>query len=407
MGLSTSRHLADIISESLETAISNGVFSGGVATIIENLGNALTIAKGKTSSIDESPAIEANTLFDLASLTKVVATTPSILMSIQKGRLSLSDRVIDLIPELKQDKAGMTIAHLLTHTSGLPAWRPLFINHHGSESYIKAIAEEPLIGEPGCQVVYSDLGFMLLGFVLERIWDDELDSIAQTLVFSPLKMDATAYRPLETFKDRSINIAATEKGNGFEKNMVLDYLSKYEKAGLPAGSLKISNDEITALDWREGVITGTVHDCNAFYGLDGVSGHAGLFSTVEDLQKYINVWMADDGASFIDPFLRDIATRCHTGRLAPKRALGWEASSIGGNLSQMATGCSGGDLLSKHAFGHTGFTGTSIWCDPDRHAALILLTNRVHPEATDITKWRKAIHNRVFAAFGGSVQNPL
>jgi len=383
-----------LLSEKLDQGLRNHLFTGGSIGLFYDQGKSIIVSHGLTS-IDNGKPIDKLTVFDLASLTKVVATLPSILVSIQSGKLSLIDNVTDFIPELGEDKKDITIFHLLTHTSGLPAWRPYFINHNGRDAYIQAIANEPLVGRPGEQVIYSDLGFMLLGFVLERIWDETLDKVADELIFKPLDMKFTNYTPLNSTGNAVPSFAATELGNEFEYKMVIDYLAQQEAKQNPDGSLKISKKQIQSLNWRKGHIIGTVHDCNAFYGLNGVSGHAGLFSTIEDIKKYMEIWLEDSG--FINKQLKKMAFSNQTGWLSPRRGLGWEVSANDGSIEQKVKGCTGGDLISNSGFGHTGFTGTSIWRDPERGVTLCILTNRVHPKVSDLTKWRRQVHNQVFA----------
>jgi serine-type D-Ala-D-Ala carboxypeptidase len=387
--------------ESMTSGIEGEVFPGGISSVALAGNPPLTVVKGKLTYGTEAADVSIDTLYDLASLTKVTATLPAILLSVQSGKLLLSDCVEEYIPEFctgndSQRKRQITIFHLLTHTSGLPAWRPYFVTCNGPEEYIMAISTDPLIGEPGRQVVYSDLGFMLLGFILERIWDMKLEEIAEQLIFHPLGMSSTGYRPTDDPVLKKCSIAPTELGNQHEKNTTLAYLEEQKQHG----AFVFSKELVEKLPWRDEMIVGTVHDGNAFYGLNGVSGHAGLFSTISDLQRYMEIWSAPNN-SFIDPLLREFAANCQTGLLVPRRALGWEAAAAGGTIEQVVHSCSGGDLVSASAFGHTGFTGTSMWHDPVRQSTLIILTNRVHPKVNNaILKWRKKHANLIFAEVG-------
>ncbi|WP_134702034.1 serine hydrolase [Ammoniphilus sp. YIM 78166] len=374
-----------VLEESLTDGIEQGFFPTAIAGLKREGESPILAMKG----------VHEHTVFDVASLTKVVVTLPAILLSVQAGKLSLFDRVARHIPEFtlgfdREKKEQITLHQLLTHTSGLPAWRPLFITCQGRQAYIEAIGKEPLIGEPGKQVVYSDLGFMLLGFILERTWDLPLEEIAKRLIFQPFSMNHTGYGTRKEW-----DVAPTEEGNEYEKQMAWNYLQDH-----PAGSLAFTEEEWKSVPWRKGIIQGAVHDGNAHYGLGGVSGHAGLFSTVGDLLSYMKLW-SDPAGFYLDLLLRDFAIQCQSGALAPRRALGWEHSIMGGNQEQKARGCSGGDLVSASGFGHTGFTGTSIWHDPKRQATIVTLTNRVHPKVKDgIIRWRHMHHNRVFACVG-------
>ncbi len=385
--------------QSLQEGIRKGIFPGAVASVMTKGAQTCTAFKGWTGTA-EGAAVDEKTLYDLASLTKVMVTLPLVLLSIQSGKLSLTDSLVTFLPELEEGedserKAQIKIAHLLTHTSGLPAWRPFFLIAQGKKEYIRLIAQESLVGNPGNQVVYSDLGFMVLGFLLERIWDEELDALAKRLLFQPSGMDSTCYLPLEQIALPISGIAQTENGNAFEQNMAENYLAGGEPADHPR--LDEWRERLAGYQWRQGMIRGTVHDCNAHYGLGGVSGHAGLFSTIRDVERYMQIWTSEDAPVRIDRVLKALSTRSLTDPSIHRRGLGWIASSTGGSLEQLAAGCTGGDLVSESAYGHTGFTGTSIWSDPVKDVTVITLTNRVHPVASPlIGPWRTAHHNTIF-----------
>jgi CubicO group peptidase (beta-lactamase class C family) len=387
------------MAESLQAGVTNGIFPGGICSLTVGEAPPLIVAKGAMSQGENADAMGEETVFDMASLTKVMVTLPLVLLSAQAGKLSLADPVHLHLPEWEkgQDvarKRQITLFHLLTHTSGLPAWRPYFLLGQGREAYLRLIAGEPLLGEPGKQVIYSDLGFMLLGFILERVWDEPLDLLAKRLIFRPSGMTMTTYKPLKVVE--ASRIAPTERGNAYERDMAERHV--IEAAASGHSQAQIMKEQLSAMAWRKEIIRGEVHDGNCHYGLGGVSGHAGLFSTVRDAERYMRIWTTDAAEVRIDPLLRLFASRGHTDKLAPRRGLGWEASATGGTLEQAAAGCTGGDLISGEAFGHTGFTGTSIWHDPVRRATLITLTNRVHPEVSPlIGQWRRAHHNRVFS----------
>lgn len=378
------------IADSLEGGIQRGIFPGGICSLTVGSHTPITVARGYMAAGSKDKPVEEETIYDLASLTKVVAVLPLVLLAVQAGRLMLNDSIVTYLPELQSGrdadrKREITLYHLLTHTSGLPAWRPFYLQGRGREAYVKLIAEEELSAIPGRQAVYSDLGFMLLGFILERVYDQELDQLAKRLVFLPCGMDLAAYKPLEERKSAGAKIAPTEKGNVYEQAMI---------AGDPL--YQQLHDRASVFAWRQELICGTVHDGNAYYGLGGVSGHAGLFASILDLQRYMQIW-TDETSTFLNPVLRDFAVRPHA-RESSIRAIGWEASSTGGTIDQVVSGCSGGDLVSPAAYGHTGFTGTSIWHDPLRKATLITLTNRVHPTvSSEMIQWRRAHHNRIFS----------
>lgn len=394
--------LMEKMQNSLDAGIAKGIFPGGVACLMQGGNTTVTAARGRIGTADGEPLAAAGTLYDMASLTKVMVTLPLVLLSVQSGKLSLSESVIDYLPELgegpdKSFKEKIKVIHLLTHSSGLPAWRPYFLRASSREEYMRFIAAELLIGQPGEQVVYSDLGFMLLGFLLERVWEEELPSLAKRLLFLPSGMHQTGYAPLQELACQERCIAPTEEGNRFEYDMARQYVIQLEVAGDPRAA--VWKEALESFAWRQEVIRGDVHDCNAYYGLQGASGHAGLFSTLEDTARYMAIWTTADAPVRIDPLLRAFSTRSLTDPHAPRRAAGWEASATGGNLKQAAHGCTGGDAISELAFGHTGFTGTSIWSDPMRGATLITLTNRVHPVvSTEMNRWRRGHHNQLFSA---------
>jgi len=282
-----------------------------------------------------SPAMDPDqTLFDLASLTKVVATTPAVMVLVDEGRLHLNDPVQRYLPGfVGEGKESVTITDLLGHRSGLRAFLPLnTLTTTAVEARARVLAE-PLRWRPGARVVYSDLNAMLLGWVVEEVTGDALDVFAARRVFAPLQMTHTRFRLPRAERSRAAPINV----------------------------------------WHGHPIQGVIHDQNA-ERLGGVSGHAGLYSTAADLSRYAQMYLANGRGPDGRPFV-GAATLARFLRRGPgNRALGWEA-----NDTTTTTG-SAGTLLSPAAVGHGGYTGTSIWIDPDRDLFVILLTNRVyHP----------------------------
>jgi serine-type D-Ala-D-Ala carboxypeptidase len=323
----------DSLTAVLGRALSDGAFPGAIAVVGNRAGITATLGVGKLDAAD--PTLPTpRTIYDLASLTKVIGTTTLIMELVDQNRVSLDAPVVRYIPAWRGAKASeITIRQLLTHSSGLAAWRAFY-----KEATDRADAREQLMlvgaeAAPGTRYLYSDMNFMLLGMVVERVTGMPLDSAFRTMVAKPLRLDDTGFLPDSALRAR---IAPTE----FDP-------------------------------WRQRQLRGEVHDENASR-FEGVSGHAGLFSTATDLSRVARMWLNNgtlDGvriasASTVAQFQRaqDIA-------ISP-RALGWETAS-GTN--------SGGHKLSPRAFGHTGFTGTSIWMDPTRDLFIILLTNRVNP----------------------------
>jgi CubicO group peptidase (beta-lactamase class C family) len=281
-----------------------------------------------------SPTPNENTLYDLASLTKVIGTTTAIMQLYAAGKIALDTPVQHYLPEfLGRHKELVTVRHLLTHSSGLPAWRPLYKEATSADDAITLVYETPLDTLPGVRMVYSDLGAILLGKIVERVSGEPLDRYLLAHVFRPLGMSSTMYRPPRSLRART---APTERD-----------------------------------PWRQRLVRGEVHDENAYF-LGGVSGHAGLFSTGHDLARFARMYLNHgrlDGVKVLDAAVIDTFTRVQNVALS-NRALGWEVPS-GSN--------SAGHDLSTYAFGHTGFTGTSLWIDPERDLFILLLTNRVDP----------------------------
>ncbi len=301
--------------------------------------------------------VTPSTVFDLASLTKVVATLPSILVLMEMGKLRLDDKVALFLPDLGANgKESITIRHLLTHTSGLPAHVKFYEMGLDRAGIVRTICEMEA-SSPGEHVVYSDLGFIILGEIVERVTGKRLDEFARENIWRPLGMNDTCFFPGESSRHR---IAATEYRADLKKLM-----------------------------WGE------VHDENA-YAMGGIAGHAGLFSTITDLARYALMWLGEGEFGPVRVLSRNtvrLATKEHVNK-EDRRGLGWALKSRAFS--------SGGDLLSDASYGHTGFTGTSLWCDPETQTAIILLTNRVHAGrgGTAIIELRPRFANAVAAAIG-------
>jgi CubicO group peptidase (beta-lactamase class C family) len=293
-------------------------------------------------------------LFDLASLTKVVGTTTSIMLLVDRGLIKTDDPVGKYLPAFDTGaKKQITIRHLLTHTAGLITWYPLFYTAHDKQEAYQLIDALPLAYPVGKGRHYSDLGFILLGEIIEKISGMPLDKFDQQNIFIPLGMRHTTYNPLAAGFTK---FAATSHGNPYETRMVHDTSLGYVFR-------EIDPDQWNS--WRTYTLRGEVNDGNAWYALKGVSGHAGLFSTVDDLQKLVDMLMNRGkikGGQFI-------SEKTITQFLTPddfKNGLGWMMDP--------------GDSFMKGAlpgsFGHTGFTGTSIVVVPSLKLSVILLINR-------------------------------
>jgi len=295
-----------------------------------------------------------NTMFDLASLTKPIVAV-ALMTLWERGKVNLHDRVCEYVPELSaSEKRSITLWHLLTHTSGLPAWAPLYRMCESPEEVFRVIAKLEPEARAGARVVYSDLNFMLLGRVVEVASGVPLDAYLRESVLEPLGMSSTMYNPPPKLRELT---AATE-------------LCK----------------------WRGRVIWGEVHDENAYF-MGGVSGHAGLFSTALDLYRFSSMMLSGGslrGARVLSSDTVELMTENHTRGLNSARGLGWALRE---------DGWQGGELMSDKAYGHTGFTGTSLFVDPEREAAVVMLTNRIHPSRENemILEARPAIHDAVLS----------
>jgi len=320
-------------------------FPGAVLAVVFRGEVVLRHAAGRAADRPSRRAATPATIYDLASLTKVVATTPVILQCAADGRLDLDDPLPRHVPE--SPHTGITLRHLLSHTSGLPAWTPFYLEAAGSDAIVQRAATAPLTARPGTQVEYSDLGFILLGEVARRARGAPLDAAARAGVFAPLGMADTDYRPAPALRDR---IAPTEDGTVIEQEM--------------AGAAGRRHT------WRMTLIWGEVHDSNA-WAMGGVSGHAGLFGTADDLIAYARMWLADGrgpAGPVLTPALVSEAT-APQGPAPASRGLGW---ALAGSQAWW------GACLSPRAYGHTGFTGTAMVVDPEHDLAIVLLANAVH-----------------------------
>jgi CubicO group peptidase (beta-lactamase class C family) len=322
--------------------------------------------------------MQRETLFDLASLTKVIATTSLILWAQQDGLCELDDCLQQFYPRWCHTGIGaVTLRQLLTHTGGLSAWRPLYrdllpalpptddaaLARQRRRQVTCAILQQPLEYLPGTHVIYSDLGFILLGTLLEQLYGQALSTLFLHKVAQPLSLSHIAYRPLgldSPLPHTAAAYAATE-----------------------------------ACNWRGRVLAGEVHDENAA-AMGGIAGHAGLFATAQEVWRFAQALL--DTAAGKRQWLHSTQLKASWQRQSTPsgntRALGWDTPTPGASTA--------GDYFSPHAIGHLGFTGTSMWIDPDQDVIVILCTNRVHPtrQATGIRRLRPAVHNLVMRELG-------
>jgi CubicO group peptidase (beta-lactamase class C family) len=339
------------ISALLAERIEAGDFPSAVYVVAERGEVAFADALGDAVREPERHAARLETIYDLASLTKPLVTGLLCALFAERGTLELERTLADYLPEFaREDKRGITVRQLLTHTSGLPAWRPLYLLCEGEpERTLSVIAAQPLEYETGARVIYSDLGFITLGFLLQKLSGVPLAELALREIFQPLGLERTFFNPLRAWRTE---VAACESsGNTHERGMCA------EEFGIER-----------PFDWREQTVWGEVHDGNAFF-LGGAAGHAGLFSTATETLSIATQFVARTTRLLRGETCSLFRTNM-TGGLDEARSLGWQLAATEGSTA--------GPLLSPDSFGHLGFTGTSCWNDPEHERSFILLTNRTH-----------------------------
>jgi len=365
---SASREISELLKPAhalLDRAVKDSAFPGGVLAV--GWKNQLALrAFGKLTYEAKSPRVTPETIYDVASLTKPIVTTTAMMMLAEEKQIDLDAPLARYLPEFNcaaqsdpnpEWRARTTVRMLLLHTAGLAAHRDFYKRGKSKPRVLASVLAEPLVREPGAQIEYSDLGFLLLGRIVETLTGESLDVFAQKFIFSPLGMFSSHFNPS---KKLHAWIAPTEKDS----------------------------------EYRKRLLRGEVHDENAF-AIGGVAGHAGLFSTAADVAAFAQM-MLNGGIyahhrllarSTVDQFTerREISNSAH--------ALGWDVP---------VAPSSSGRYLSKETYGHTGFTGTSLWIDPQRELFVVLLTNRVHPtRANDkIRQVRPALHDAIVESLG-------
>ena len=311
-------------------------------------------------------------MYDVASLTKPIVTTTAAMLLVQQARLDLDRPVENYLPGFaaaaKSDpdpswRARITPRMLLLHDSGLPDHREYFKDAKGHDRILADVLGEPLVSEPGAKIVYSDLGFILLGEIIERLTGDTLDAFVKDEIFDAIGMDRSMFNPPRKLRE---DIAPTEKDTTFRKRLV----------------------------WGE------VHDENA-WAMGGVAGHAGLFSTAGDVSAFAQM-MLNGGIYGHERILARSTIQQFTAHHTignSTRTLGWDVPE---------EGSSSGHYFSPSSFGHLGFTGTSLWIDPERRMFIILLTNRVNPTRANekIKQVRPAVHDAVMEGLGLATAQP-
>ncbi len=294
-------------------------------------------------------------MFDIASLTKVIGTTTSVMLLADKGLIGVDDPVYKYIKAFDTpDKKAITIRHLLTHTAGLYEWYPMYYRVTDKADCFRLIGELPLKFPVGEQRRYSDLGFVLLGEIIEIVSGQQLDHFMKQNIFQPLGMKKTTYNPLKTSNYK--RIAATSPGNPYEKRMVYDSTLGYKVKEIDPSSWN---------GWRTYLLRGEVNDGNAWYANGGISGAAGLFSTANDLQKIIDM-LLNEGQTGSGKFISSETIRTFLTKDRFSNGLGWMMDTSNSFMKDAP----------EASYGHTGFTGTSIVVIPAEKMSVILLINR-------------------------------
>jgi beta-N-acetylhexosaminidase len=343
------------VDQMMESALSDSVFPGAVLLFGKDSHVMYNKAFGNFTYDKNSTETRTNSIFDLASVSKVVATTSAAMILLEEGKLNLDEKVITYLPEFNNNgKENVTIRNLLVHNSGLTAYKKYYDEISAAKELINDIMASILNNPPGEKFVYSDLGMITLQKVIEKISEQPLDDFLKDNLFDRLGMNKTMYNPSKELKNSCV---PTE-------------LDDY---------------------WRNRLLQGEVHDERA-HMLNGVAGHAGLFSTSEDLSKFVLMLLNQgkfENQQIIDPKIIDEWTTKQSEQ--SDRALGWDTKSTEGYSSA-------GTKFSERSFGHTGYTGTSIWVDKETKLFVILLSNRVHPTRANrkITKLRPILHDAIF-----------
>jgi CubicO group peptidase (beta-lactamase class C family) len=374
--LAAVRRKLERVDRAVTRAIERGELPGAV--VLAKQGDLLCYEGvfGSAALAPERRETRPDTIYDLASLTKVMATTSAVMLLVAEGKIRLDQPVADFLPEFAaHGKEKVTVRHLLTHSSGLRPWRAYYDDlrereqrkgerllgtPEGRESIVRRILQTVLVHEPGEAAVYGDLGFIVLGELVERVSGASLDHFCGSKIFQPLGMGDTRFNPVPYTGDPS-PYAATE-----------------------------------LCPWRERVLTGEVHDGNA-WAMGGVAGHAGLFATAADVMRFgEEILAAAQGQSEIFP--AEVAGDFLRPQELPAGsdwALGWATPTPGQSTS--------GTQFSPRSVGHTGFTGTSLWIDLERGTIVVLLSNRVHTVAKRSRfALRPAVHDLIVEAFGAA-----
>jgi serine-type D-Ala-D-Ala carboxypeptidase len=367
------------VESAFQDAVAQGVFPGAVVLVSKDEEVVYQEAFGFRSLIPEKTPLEATTIFDLASLTKPLATTIAVMMLVRETKIRLDDHVTRFIPTFGVfGKSPVTFRHLLNHSSGLPAWKPYheeivknekagkinFVASRAAKNYVfEQIHREKPTSPAGAQGLYSDLGFLLLGEIIEVVSGSTLDRFCQERIFKPLGLRSTAFIDLTQLRTHRLQ-------------PVQEMIAPTENC-----------------PWRKKILCGEVHDDNA-YAVGGVAGHAGLFSCARDvhyLLARLNRCLQGKDSFLPESLVREFLLKDGSVKNSTF-ALGWDTPA--------PTKSASGNYFSPRSVGHLGFTGTSVWWDLDKNCHIILLTNRVHPSRKNekIKDFRPQIHDLIMKA---------
>jgi len=371
------RHAVDLIKRGCAGESDHPSYPGAVVLIIRHGVEVVHAAFGFRSYDESALSMTCDTIFDVASMSKPIATATAVLRLVEMGEVNLDDPIGRYMPGVAG--ADITVMSLLTHTSGLPASISVFKGAESRDDCVRIARSALPEYAAGSKVEYSCMGFILLALLVEAVTGESLNVFARREVFDKLGMKDTGYYTVERFAERA-RVAPTESRASCEKGEELwAWLSKTGK--------------FLDLHTERRVAWGAVHDENAL-ALGGVSGNAGVFSTAGDIAKFGQMYLEHGsyrGVRVLSPATVDLATRNFTAGMGDNRGLGWQLK--GPNTSF-------GSLISDRAYGHTGFTGTALWVDPDRELIVVLLTNRVHEtrENQALVELRPRFLNAVVAA---------
>ncbi len=373
------------IRDQMQEGLTCSVFPGGVLLISYQNEIVFHEAFGLRHIASKTAPVDLQTVYDLASLTKPLVTTAAIAQLLQQNKIHLDDPLQKFLPEfVGEGKSRVTLFHLLNHCSGLPAWQPYyqkirtqeekepgFLGTLPAKQAVFHLAHtEKLIAPPGEISRYSDIGFILLGEVVEKLCDMPLDAYFSHHIVSTIKQSESFFprtdkNPQRIKKTPSLHFAATENSK-----------------------------------WRKGIIKGIVHDDNA-YSMGGVAGHAGLFATARGVYQLVQAWLDSlAGQGFLSPEIAEKFVSHQKEPMSPTGAswaLGWDRPSVSSGTENPRISSSG-HHFSRSSFGHLGFTGTSIWVDRTHELVVIFLSNRIHPsrENEAIRDFRPQLHNIIF-----------